>query len=60
MAALERRWGAKRSEPFRIPWLQVRDIGINVEVDVSAEETLALAWEKWLREKVIERIPGGG
>jgi sporulation protein YlmC with PRC-barrel domain len=60
VTALENKWGAKHSEPFRIPWSKVRDVGIDVDVDIDAEETPALAWEQWLREKVIKRIPGGG
>jgi sporulation protein YlmC with PRC-barrel domain len=56
---LQRKWGPKNSEPFRIPWSQVRDIGIDVEVDVTAEQTPALAYELWLREHIIKRIPGG-
>lgn len=59
VAALESKWGAKRSEPFRIPWSKVRDIGIDVDVDIDAEQTSALAYEVWLREQVIKRIPGG-
>ncbi len=59
IAAIENKWGAKHSEPFRIPWSKVKDIGIDVDVEIDAEETPILAWEKWLREKVIKRIPGG-
>src|SRR5215475_11030465 len=58
LAAVQRTWGIGRGEPFRIPWAQVRDIGIDVEVDVDAEQTPALAWERWLRKHVIGRIPG--
>jgi sporulation protein YlmC with PRC-barrel domain len=59
ITAIENKWGAKHSEPVRIPWSKVQDIGIDVDVNVEAEETAILAWEKWLREKVIKRIPGG-
>jgi sporulation protein YlmC with PRC-barrel domain len=59
VAAWQTKWGAKRSEPFRIPWSKVRDIGIDVEVDLDAEETAALAYEQWLRENIVKRIPGG-
>lgn len=59
VAALLSKWGAKHySEPFRIEWSKVRDVGIDVEVDLEAEATPVLAWEKWLREHVIARIPG--
>lgn len=58
VAAIENSWGAKHSEPFRIPLSKVRDVGIDVEVEIEAEATPALAYEKWLREQIIERIPG--
>jgi sporulation protein YlmC with PRC-barrel domain len=58
VAAIARTWGAKQSEPFRIPWSKVRDVGIDVEVDVEAQETKALAYEKWLSDRIITRIPG--
>lgn len=60
VAAVQSKWGAKQDKPFRIPFSKVRDVGIDVEVDVEAEETPALAYEQWLREHIIKRIPGGG
>ncbi|BAY10657.1 hypothetical protein [Calothrix sp. NIES-2098] len=60
VAAIANKWGAKQAEPFRIPWSKVRDVGIDVEVDMEAEATPALAYEKWLRDRIIKRIPGGG
>lgn len=33
--------------------------GIDVHVDVPWKRTRALAWEDWLEERVIARIPGG-
>ena len=58
VGAIALKWGAKQSEPFRIPWSKVRDVGIDVEVDVEAQETPALAYEKWLSDRIITRIPG--
>lgn len=60
LAASLERWGPKHSQPYRIPWSKVRDIGIDVDVDLEAESTPALAYEQWLREHVVKRIPGGG
>lgn len=59
VAVVQSKWGAKRTEPLRIPWAKVRDVGIDVEVDLDAEQTPALAYEKWLRDRVTKRIPGG-
>lgn len=59
VAAIESKWGAKRGESFRISFSKVLDVGIDVDVDIEAETTPALAYEKWLREHIIGRIPGG-
>ncbi|MDQ3813318.1 MAG: hypothetical protein M3347_05145 [Armatimonadota bacterium] len=53
-----RRWGLHHGESFRIPWNKVKDFGIDVELDLDAHETPALAYELWLREHIIKRIPG--
>lgn len=46
------------SDPYRIAWGKLK-VGLNtVRADVEAEQTPALKWELWLREKVIGRIPG--
>lgn len=58
VAAIANKWGARQSEPLRIPWSKIQDVGIDVKVDIEAEATLALAYEKWLRENIIGRIPG--
>lgn len=58
VARLSKRFGVDSSDPCRFPWSQVVVSGIDVTVNVDAEETPALAWEKWLRRKVIGRIPG--
>src|SRR5215213_7356271 len=34
----ERLGGAKHREPHRIPWTKVRDVGVDVDVDLSVEE----------------------
>ena len=48
-AALARRWGG---EPYRFTWTDVRDLGIDIEVDARVEDTGAFAFERWLREKL--------
>jgi hypothetical protein len=43
----------------RIPWHSVSDVGVVVSLGVR-EETLDVTWiERWLRDRVIRRIPGG-
>ncbi len=58
--ALGRRWGKRGGEPVRIPWEKVIRIGPEVDLDVGAEETAALAWEQWLYDRVLSRIPFSG
>jgi hypothetical protein len=60
VVAIQSRWGAKRSESLRISWSKVRNTGIEIEVDVEAEATPALAYEQWVRENITKRIPGSG
>ena len=57
---LARRWGGAHAQPCRLSWTLVREIGIEVTVDVSREETRLNAVEEWLRVHVVERIPGSG
>lgn len=54
-----RRWVGPQAEgPLRIPWSMVRRIGIDVQIDVDGERTSAVAWEQWVRQQIISRIPG--
>jgi hypothetical protein len=58
--AIDAGFGVGDGRPLRITLAQVRDIGIEVVVDVDAERTRARAWEQWLRRQVVARIPGSG
>jgi sporulation protein YlmC with PRC-barrel domain len=49
-----------RRKPMRIPWTKVRDVGVDIEIDVDACRTSAMSWEKWLNKHIIARIPGSG
>jgi len=53
-----RRWGPANDRPYEIPWSAVRKIGVDVKVDVAAEDTPAFSWEHWVRDRIIGRIPG--
>jgi len=44
---------------FRVPWSSVRDVGVDIEVDVEERETPLERCQDWLRRHVISRIPGG-
>lgn len=51
-----RRWGPGNLEPLRIPWEKVKKIGVDVKVDVGADE--GMPWEHWVRDHILCRIPG--
>jgi sporulation protein YlmC with PRC-barrel domain len=53
-----KRWGPAEREGLEVPWRQVLKVGIDVRVDVEAERTPATAWERWVRDRLITRIPG--
>jgi sporulation protein YlmC with PRC-barrel domain len=53
-----RGWGPQDDEPLEVPWSKVLKIGVDVKVDLEAERTSALAWEHWIRDRIINRIPG--
>jgi hypothetical protein len=37
----------------------VRDIGVDIEVDLDARQTPVLDFEKRLREGIVKKLPGG-
>lgn len=44
---------------YRIPWSVVRRVGVALDLSVPGEE-LDVTWtERWLRDHLIARIPGG-
>lgn len=50
--------GKRQTRPHRIAWNKVRDIGVDIEFDIDVRQTKIFAWQDWLREHVIGRIPG--
>jgi hypothetical protein len=54
---MAQRWGLRRGQPTRIRWKQVKEVGIELKIDVDGDQTPARAWENWLREKVIPKLP---
>ena len=58
--ALRRRWGARTAEPARFPWSAVTPAEDGFKVRADADRTPAMAWELWLREHVVHRIPFSG
>jgi sporulation protein YlmC with PRC-barrel domain len=58
------KWVADRLGPrrgvVRIDWAHVKRMGRDLHLDIAAADTQALAWEHWLIDKLIGRIPGSG
>ena len=48
-----------KQEGFRLPWSAVTNVDVSVHVDVDAtDHPEAFAAEIWLRDHLIEKIPG--
>lgn len=57
---LSARWGPGRRSPVRIPWSDIDHFGRDVKLTISREDTNAMAWEDWIADHIIRKIPGGG
>ncbi|GAA5203195.1 hypothetical protein [Microbacterium jejuense] len=60
-AVLPRVFGGSmpRSRWDRIEWSHVRRLGTVIRIDAQADELDATWLERWIRDRVIARIPGG-
>lgn len=47
------------SRLIRIPWAAVADVGVVIRLGVRGESLDADWVERWIRDKIIRRIPGG-
>jgi len=52
-----KRFGVK-TDRYRIAWGNIKVGASEVTADLDAENSPPLAFEMWLRKKVIGRIPG--
>ena len=50
--------GTRYAKPYRIPWSRVRRIGIDIEVNIDIADTPLGKYQRWLREHIVEHIPG--
>ena len=57
VVALARRWGGQRGKPWRIPWSAVREVEVDITVDLDARGTPALYWEE-LVGRLVRKVPG--
>ncbi len=55
---LRRRLSVRKTARYRVPWSKVKDITPDhVQIDVAALETPTFDWEKWLRDRVVAKLP---
>ena len=54
-----RRLDRRAAEPVRVPMEKILHRGLDVQLDVDARKTSAMAMERWFAEKIVGRIPGG-
>ncbi len=54
---LRRSIGPKREGNVRIEWRHVKRMGRDLHLDIAESETETMAWEHWMAERVIGRIP---
>lgn len=61
LLAVRRRFSVRRSARQSVPWSSVIDVNLHhIKVDVQAFDTPALDWERWLRNRIVAKIPGSG
>jgi hypothetical protein len=61
LAAAERRLAARRDhQPSRVDIAIVRDIGSAIELDADGENLDTNRGERWVRDVIIDKIPGAG
>jgi hypothetical protein len=58
MERFAQRWGRMNPNPYRFDWSGVAPDDRAFRVDVLASQVETRAWERWLREHLIDRIPG--
>lgn len=57
-ARFDRRLGPGRGTPFRIPWNRLVREDPAFKMDLDVESTPINALEDWLRERIVDHIPG--
>jgi hypothetical protein len=51
------RWSPARGRSYRIPISALRELGVDVTIDLDAREAPSYAWESWLRRHIIDKMP---
>src|SRR5690242_19078486 len=54
------RCGIHWKRPVRVDWKRVDSVGKELKLNLSAAHSPLLRRERWLRDHVIRKVPGGG
>lgn len=57
VARWDARFGEGRGAPIRIPITRITMEQPSVRTDIAADATPVMALERWLRQKIVRRIP---
>jgi len=57
VAFMTRHFGARKNPVFRVPWSKVTKTGIDIQIDIDGVKSDAFAWEHWLDDHLIGRLP---
>lgn len=57
VAFMTRHFGVRMHPVFRVPWSKVTKTGIDIHVDIDGVKSDAFAWEHWLDDHLIGRLP---
>jgi hypothetical protein len=57
VAFMTRHFGVRKNAVFRVPWSKVTKTGIDIHIDIDGVRSDAFAWEHWLDDHFIGRLP---
>jgi len=57
VAFMTRHFGVRTNPIFRVPWNKVTKVGLDVYVDIDGRKSDAFAWEHYLDDHLIGRLP---
>jgi hypothetical protein len=57
VAFMTRHFGVRKNPVFRVPWSKVTKTGIDIHIDIDGVKSDAFAWEHWLDDHFIGRLP---
>ena len=57
VAFMTRHFGVRKNPVFRVPWKKVTKVGLDIHIDIDGVKSDAFAWEHWLDDHLIGRLP---